>query len=95
MEKRITNNIIKAYRSRGAWVIKIHGNVMQPQTIDLFACYKGRFIGIEVKDGYGKDATPMQLNTLLEIARAGGLTIVAHELSEAMSLLEAIDVLSS
>ena len=58
-ETDITKRIIKTLRSRGAYVLKIHGSEMQPKSVDLVACLGGQFIGIEVKQP-GKHATERQ-----------------------------------
>lgn len=44
---------------------------------DLIVCYKGKFIGIEVKVP-GKNATPRQLFVHQQIRKAGGIAFVAR-----------------
>jgi penicillin-binding protein-related factor A (putative recombinase) len=90
-ERDVTKAILREYRARGAWAIKIHGDARQPRVIDILACYKGRFIGIEAKDGPKKDATPMQEETLRQIKSARGISIVAHHVGEAVEVLNQID----
>jgi len=39
-------------RRQGAWVVKYHASSYTPKGVpDLIVCYKGRFIGIELKTG--------------------------------------------
>lgn len=49
-------------------------------TPDVLACYRGRFIGIELKSK-GKDATKLQKYRLQEIRDAGGLAFVIDTLA--------------
>jgi hypothetical protein len=45
---------------------------------DIIACYKGRFIGIEVKAG-GNPPTALQLRELAMIEKRGGIALVINE----------------
>lgn len=55
-EKEIQNKIIKDLKDRGYWVMKTQGGVAGTPigAPDIIACYKGEFLGIEVKKIGGK-----------------------------------------
>ena len=50
-------------------------------TVDVLACVKGRFVGIEVKVP-GKVPTPRQMIALSEIERAGGVAFWCTSLAD-------------
>jgi hypothetical protein len=85
---------IKAYlEGRGAFVVKIHGgdNVFQEAGLpDLFVCYKGYFIGLEVKTDVGKPS-PRQLAVLRRIERAGGVGEVVTSVEQVERILTKLD----
>lgn len=61
-------------------------------TIDCLACYKGWFIGIEVKrpDTRPKP-TKRQATVLDEIASAGGATVVAYSVEDVQERIRALE----
>lgn len=83
---------IKVYlRSKGAYVEKIWGGGFQSAGIpDLIACYKGIFLGIEVKVG-NNTASDIQLAKIALINKAGGFGVVVWSLDEIVELLSYID----
>lgn len=93
-EKKIVNAIKHRLQERGAWVTKTHGSPYSSGLPDLFACYRGRFMGIEVK-------TPKTLNTvsarqaaiLAQIDSAGGFAFVASSVEEVDETLNYINKL--
>lgn len=91
MERDVIADILKEYRRRGAYAVKIHGGPHQPRAVDIYACYRGVFIAIEAKRDHGIDATPRQKETLREVAAAKGMTVIAHDLKEATDVLDAVD----
>jgi Holliday junction resolvase len=48
------------------------------RTVDILACYKGRFIAIECKRAEGGKVTKIQKDTLDKIAKQGGISVVAR-----------------
>lgn len=91
LEKSIVNNVKKMLDTRGAFCVKIHGSPMQVAGIpDLIVCYRGRFIGFEVKRP-GKDATKLQDFMLKRITTAGGIAMVIRSVEEAEAILDQID----
>ena len=77
-EKNIENRIKNYLKSKGAYYFKHHGNQFSQVGVpDIIACYKGRFMGIEVKNETGK-TSPLQDVNLKMIKDAGGIGIVAR-----------------
>jgi len=63
LETHIKTQIVDYLQYRGAHIIKIIGHLgregervfkQRPGILDLIACYKGRFLGIETKTSKGK-----------------------------------------
>ena len=92
MREKLIENKIKDYlKCKGAYYFKHHGNqYSQVGVPDIIACYKGKFIGIEVKNENGKTSKLQELN-LKMINNAGGYGLVARGLPEVMTILEEID----
>lgn len=92
-EYRIVQNIKKLIRSRGGWCVKIHGGPYQDAgTPDILACYKGRFISIEVKTARGV-TRPEQRVAKRAITEAGGYALITHLVGSVADVLDAIDEL--
>ena len=92
-EYRIIQNIKKLIKSRGGWCVKIHGGPYQDAgTPDILACYKGRFISIEVKTARGV-TRPEQRAAKQAITEAGGYAIITHLVGSVAGVLDAIDEL--
>lgn len=92
-EYRIVQNIKKLIRARGGWCVKIHGGPYQDTgTPDLLACYKGRFIAIEVKTSRGV-VSPEQKVSQQGIVKSGGYALITHLIGDVADVLDAIDEL--
>jgi Holliday junction resolvase len=92
-EYRIVRNIKKLIRSRGGWCVKIHGSPYQDSgTPDLLACYKGRFIAIELKTSRGV-SSPEQREAKRAITECGGYALITHLIGDVADVLDAIDKL--
>lgn len=92
-EYRIVQNTKKLIRSRGGWVVKIHGGPYQDAgTPDLLACYKGRFISIEVKTSRGV-VRPEQRAAQKSINSSGGYAIITHSIGDVADVLDEVDKL--
>jgi hypothetical protein len=65
-------------------------------TLDCLCCWRGLFLGIEVKRG---DTRPLptvrQQQTAQEIAAAGGATVVAYSVEDVISRLRAMHQFTS
>ena len=90
LESQLVAKILKAYRERGAYAEKIHGSAMQPRVIDIFACYRGRFIGLEAKVGNNRP-TIIQHEIIDRITQAGGVSYVVWDVRAATVVLDSID----
>lgn len=92
LEKHIVNDIKKALTKKGAWVTKTHGSLHSAGLPDILACYKGYFIGIEVKRPETRHTvTPRQQAFLDQIQAAGGVSGVATSVDEALDLVELVE----
>lgn len=90
MERDIVSKIRHAFHKRGAWTLKTHGAVMQVNGLpDLICCYRGRFVGLEVKQP-GGSATALQLQTLSDMSHAGALTGVVDSEEAALEVLDSM-----
>ena len=77
-EKNFENKIKKILKERGAWFLKTFSNGIQRAGVpDLLVCYKGQFIGIEVKAEKGV-ISPLQIRELNQIREAGGYGLVVR-----------------
>lgn len=91
MREKIIENKIKTYlKSKGAYYFKHHGGQFSQVGVpDIIACYKGRFIAIEVKNETGK-TSPLQDINLKMINDAGGIAIVARSVEEVKDIIDKI-----
>ncbi len=89
-EKSIENKIKDYLKLKGAYYVKYFGNKFSQVGVpDILACYKGRFIGIEVKNEKGK-TSPLQDINLKQIQEAGGISIVARSVEEVKQIIDNI-----
>lgn len=83
-ESRLSAQIMREFRLRGAWCMKIHGG---PATLvgapDIVGCWHGRFFAVETK--LDTAVTPRQAYVHGKIRNAGGVVVVAHSVQEAVS----------
>ena len=91
MREKCIENKIKSYlTSKGAYHVKYFGNQFSQVGVpDILACYKGRFIAIEVKNETGK-TSPLQDVNLEQIRQAGGISLVARSVEEVQQVLDSI-----
>lgn len=92
-EGKLVAQIKKLLVDRGARAFKIQGGDDSFQEVgipDLLVCYKGRFVGLEVKMPGGKLA-PKQNKVLHEIANADGIAAVVTTVGQVSHLLGKID----
>ncbi len=85
---------IKAYvKGKGGRCFNIHGGDNPYQEVgipDLLICYRGRFVGLEVKQP-GEEPTAKQKQVLHEIEAAGGRAVAVTTVEEVVDLLAKID----
>ena len=77
--EKIFENKVKLYlKEKGAYFIKTHGDRFSKIGVpDLIVCYKGLFIGIELKASNGKPSE-LQLYNLREIEKSGGISYLLY-----------------
>lgn len=81
-EATIVKQIKEYCKQCGAYVVKYHGSeYSESGTPDLLICYKGVFIGCEVKVP-GKSPTALQHQKLRDIEKAGGIAIWCQSLDD-------------
>ena len=92
-ESNLTRSILKALNRRGGFWFKVHGHPGQRRGIpDIIGCYKGRFIGLELKVPDRRDkVTELQKQVLEEISKAGGIGQVVTSKEEAIQVLDMVD----
>ncbi len=84
-ESHIQRKIIQTIERLGGYCV----NVVQAGkagTPDIVCCVDGKFVGIEVKRP-GFKARELQAHHLEKIREAGGVSFVAHSVSEALAFL--------
>ena len=86
LQEKVRDAIIKRYGSE-IWYYHSR-SMLQKDSIDIILCFKGYFIGIELKkDLLVKGPTKMQQYNLNRIKKAKGATIVADSVQQVLSNL--------
>lgn len=91
LESKVQKDIQKLLDKRGAYVVKvISGN--RRGIPDLLVCYKGQFLGFEVKTPATRNkASPLQLKNIEMIRKANGMAHVVWEVEQVKDFLDLID----
>lgn len=77
-EKRFERKVRAYLDEIGAWYLKTISNGYQRAGVpDLLICYKGRFLGVELKATRGR-TTPLQEHELKCIRASGGFGMVLY-----------------
>lgn len=77
-EKNFENKIRSMLTERGAWVLKTWSNGVQRSGVpDLIVCYKGYFLGLEIKAKNGR-ASELQKWNIDGIKKAGGVGMIVY-----------------
>ncbi|MFA5543407.1 MAG: VRR-NUC domain-containing protein [Bacilli bacterium] len=91
-ESRIVKNIIKHIKKNfpGSFFIKTHGGPFQVKGLpDIMGCYKGVFIGLEVKvPGRENTVTDFQIYRINQINTAGGFATVVTSVGQAIDFVK-------
>ena len=92
LEKDITNKILKYLRSLDkCYCFKEHGGSYGSVGIpDIICCYRGRFIGFEVKTAKGKTTALQEVN-IRNINKAGGTAVVVRSLDDVKTVIDRLD----
>lgn len=90
-EQQIQTKIIKYLTEKDAYVVKVE-RASKSGVPDLIVCYKGCFLGVEVKrPDKLHTVRPLQEHNLQLITKAGGYRCVATSIEEVEILLKRID----
>ena len=90
-EAKIQARILKYLRSLGrvCWAVK--AAVCNERGVpDILCCYRGRFVGLEVKTETGRISGPQRIQNE-RIRRACGRAVVVHGIEDVQAVLEHID----
>lgn len=101
-EKHVQAMILQYLRLRAAWAerfnsaaFKVEGRFVRansaPGCSDILACYRGRFLALEVKRDAKAKATSQQEQFLGAVRRAKGLASVVWSVEQVKLILDAID----
>jgi hypothetical protein len=86
-QARIRKTILKEYGDH-AWFFKVHGGPFQSSGLpDLIGTVYGIFFGFEVKEPEDGEPTELQLETIADIIRAGGVAGIIEQPEEALALI--------
>jgi hypothetical protein len=92
-EARLGSEIRRECIKRGAFAFKIHGGpTMMVGLPDLIMCYRGQFIGMEIKvPDPSSQPSVIQRRRIKEIRESGGRAFVVRSVASAMRILDAVD----
>lgn len=80
--------LLKKTYGKNIWFFKVHGGPFQKDGIpDLVGCCYGMFFAFEVKEPDGEESE-VQLETIRDIEKAGGLVDLVIEPHEVIDALE-------
>ena len=92
-EQDYQRKITKYLESQGAYVVKVI-TASKKGVPDIIACYKGYFLGVEVKTPTTrKNTSQLQDYNLAQIKKAEGYSLVAVEVEDLFATLSYIDTM--
>lgn len=90
-EASIQKAILDLLKARGGYAVKVI-QASKAGVPDIIACYKGRFIAIEVKTPKTKNnVSELQWHNIELIGNSGGKAIVAWDISGVEKFLKGLD----
>lgn len=90
-ESNLQTRVQNLIKSKGGYVQKNHGSMIaEPGIPDLFCCYKGLFVAIELKEKGNKPSKQQGIHCRL-IKRAFGISLVSWDVETVETLLDFID----
>jgi len=90
-ESELQAKMLKLIKARGGYTVKVIQASLKGVP-DILTCYRGLFIGIEVKLPETKNkASALQKHNIEEIKKAGGIAYVMWDLEHLEVLLDALD----
>ena len=88
-EKTLQNKVTNLLNEKDIYYVKVWGGGYQSAGIpDLLICYKGVFIGCELK--VNAKITAQQLEHLYKIKESGGIALITRELSALKEVINKI-----
>ena len=90
LESKIQRDIISYLKRRKVFHLRFQAQTNINGIPDIICCYKGLFIGLELKQEKGK-ATELQKKKLEAINNAGGIGLVVRSVEEVDKLLNELD----
>ena len=86
-ESKLQARILRYLGSLGLWCWAFKAEVCNDRGVpDIICCFKGRFIGLEVKSERGRVSGPQKLQ-IKRIRRAGGRAAVVRSLDDVKRVL--------
>ena len=91
IEKNVENKIKKYLFSKGIYYFKVHGSKFMVKGIpDIVCCFRGKFLGIEVKKpGHKSGQTDEQKIHENNIRKSGGVYLLVDDVQEVINYVEA------
>lgn len=90
-ETPLQERIQKYIRQKGGYVIKTHGDMIsEPGIPDLICCYKGIFIGLEVKIGKNVPSQHQYIHCR-NIVKSGGIAVIVWDIDDVKAILSFVD----
>jgi len=89
-EQQVQKKILQYLTRKGIYTIKVI-SASKRGVPDIIACYKGKFIGIEVKKDFSSKPTELQKKNLFEIKQAKGYAFVAYGYKDFINTFEQIE----
>ncbi len=90
-ERDLTRQVRDLLHLLGGWEVKVLGGLGGRRGVpDVLACFRGRFVAIEVKAPKGRLSVAQEAE-LEAIREAGGIAIVARELEDVQRGLREVD----
>ncbi len=91
-EKDIVSAILRYLKTLPhCFTFKVHGGMYGTAGIpDIICCYKGRFLGLEVKQPSGR-LTELQKRTIEKINTAGGIALRVDSVTDVKKVILVLD----
>lgn len=90
LESKIQKEILAYLRKNKIFHLRFQAQTNINGIPDIICCYKGLFIGLELKQENGR-ATELQKRKLEAINNAGGIGVIIKSLKEVEDLFKEID----
>lgn len=90
LESKIQKEILAYLRKNKVFHIRFQAQSNINGVPDIICCYKGLFIGLELKQENGR-ATDLQKKKLETINNSGGIGVIIKSLEEVITLFDLID----